>query len=57
MGTYSETAVFAQGVGLGASKGKEVSKYAESYKGYAESARESVRYLYALFPLHLRHSK
>lgn len=39
----SETAIFAQGVGLGASKGKEIGKYADGYSGYVSAARDSVR--------------
>ena len=38
----SQTAIYAQGVGLGASKGKEVGKYAEGYTGYVQQAQEAV---------------
>ncbi|KAF9002035.1 hypothetical protein BDQ17DRAFT_1426312 [Cyathus striatus] len=36
------TAVYAQGVGLGASKGKELGKYADGYSGYVHMAQEAV---------------
>lgn len=39
---YSATAVFAQGVGLGASKGKEVGKYPDGYAGYVHMAQDAV---------------
>ena len=38
----SQTAIYAQGVGLGASKGKEIGKYAEGYTGYVQQAQEAV---------------
>lgn len=38
----SQTAIYAQGVGLGASKGKEVGKYADGYKGYLNMAQDAV---------------
>ncbi|KIP07987.1 hypothetical protein PHLGIDRAFT_70177 [Phlebiopsis gigantea 11061_1 CR5-6] len=37
-----QTAIYAQGVGLGASKGKEIGKYAEGYTGYVQQAQEAV---------------
>jgi len=40
------TAVYAQGVGLGASKGKELGKYAEGYSGYVHMAQEAARERY-----------
>ncbi|GJJ11996.1 hypothetical protein Clacol_006234 [Clathrus columnatus] len=41
------TAVYAQGVGLGASKGKELGKYAESYSGgYINAVRDSAKERY-----------
>jgi hypothetical protein len=39
---YSQTAIYASGVGLGASKGKEVGKYQEGYTGYVNMAKDSV---------------
>jgi RNA-binding protein 5/10 len=41
-----QTAMFAQGVGLGASKGKEVGKYQEGFAGYKELARDMTRERY-----------
>ena len=41
----SQTAIYAQGVGLGASKGKEVGKYADGYKGYLNMAQDAVSIL------------
>ena len=38
----SQTAIYAQGVGLGASKGKEIGKYADGYTGYVQQAQEAV---------------
>jgi RNA-binding protein 5/10 len=38
----SQTAIYAQGVGLGASKGKEIGKYAEGYSGYVNMAQDAV---------------
>ncbi|TFK72554.1 hypothetical protein BDN72DRAFT_887183 [Pluteus cervinus] len=40
------TAVYAQGVGLGASKGKEVGKYADGYAGYVHMAQDAARERY-----------
>lgn len=39
---HSQTAIYAQGVGLGASKGKEIGKYADGYTGYVQQAQEAV---------------
>lgn len=39
---YSQTAIYASGVGLGASKGKEVGKYQEGYTGYVNMVKDSV---------------
>ncbi len=36
--SYSEANIYASGVGLGASKGKEVSKYAQGFSGYVSMA-------------------
>ncbi|TFK42869.1 hypothetical protein BDQ12DRAFT_732461 [Crucibulum laeve] len=41
-----QTAIYAQGVGLGASKGKEVGKYAEGYSGYVHMAQDAARERY-----------
>jgi len=36
------TAIYAAGVGLGASKGKEIGKYADGYSGYVQMAQDTV---------------
>jgi len=41
-----QTAIYAQGVGLGASKGKEIGKYAEGYTGYVNMAQDAARERY-----------
>ena len=41
----SQTAIYAQGVGLGASKGKEIGKYADGYTGYVHMAQDAVSVL------------
>ncbi|KAK2460530.1 hypothetical protein APHAL10511_007000 [Amanita phalloides] len=41
-----QTAIYAQGVGLGASKGKEVGKYTEGYSGYVHMAQDAARERY-----------
>lgn len=38
----SKTEIFAAGVGLGASKGREVGKYGEGYSGYVSMAQDAV---------------
>ncbi|KLO07384.1 hypothetical protein SCHPADRAFT_932471 [Schizopora paradoxa] len=38
-----EASIYASGVGLGASKGKEVSKYVDGFSGYVSMAKDSVR--------------
>lgn len=38
----SQTAIYATGVGLGASKGKEIGKYADGYSGYVHMAQDAV---------------
>lgn len=38
----SQTAIYAQGVGLGASKGKEIGKYGDGYSGYVHMAQDAV---------------
>jgi hypothetical protein len=40
--SFRETAFYAQGAGLGASKGKDISKLTEGY-GYLQMAQEAVR--------------
>ena len=42
LSSKSETAVYAAGVGLGASKGRDISKYTEN-TGYSQMAKEVVR--------------
>ncbi|KAH0830477.1 hypothetical protein J3R83DRAFT_1925 [Lanmaoa asiatica] len=41
-----QTAIYAQGVGLGASKAKELGKYAEGYSGYVHMAQDAARERY-----------
>jgi len=41
-----QTAIYASGVGLGASKGKEVGKYQEGYTGYVNMVKDSARERY-----------
>jgi len=41
-----QTAIYAQGAGLGASKGREVGKYAEGYSGYVDVAKDAARQRY-----------
>ncbi|EIW85284.1 hypothetical protein CONPUDRAFT_118030 [Coniophora puteana RWD-64-598 SS2] len=41
-----QTAMYAQGVGLGASKGKDVGKYADGYAGYVHMAQDAARERY-----------
>ncbi|KAI0702329.1 hypothetical protein BC835DRAFT_1321578 [Cytidiella melzeri] len=41
-----QTAIYAAGVGLGASKGKEIGKYTEGYTGYVHMAQDSARERY-----------
>ena len=38
----SQTNIYAQGVGLGASKGRELGKYADGYTGYVHMAQDAV---------------
>lgn len=40
------TAIYAAGVGLGASKGKEIGKYADGYSGYVQMAQDTARERY-----------
>jgi hypothetical protein len=48
----SQTAIYASGVGLGASKGKEVGKYQEGYTGYVNMVKDSVSHPFlAVTPL------
>ena len=44
----SQTAIYAQGAGLGASKGKEIGKYTEGYSGYVHMAQDSVSSLFVV---------
>ncbi|KAG6909467.1 hypothetical protein DXG01_000453 [Tephrocybe rancida] len=37
-----QTAIYAQGAGLGASKGKEIGKYADGYSGYVHMAQDAI---------------
>jgi hypothetical protein len=45
----SETAVYSPGMGLGASKGKDIGKYTDGFSSYVHMAQDSV----TLFPFHL----
>lgn len=38
----SSTAIYAAGVGLGASKGKELGKYTDGYSGYVHMVQDAV---------------
>lgn len=38
----SVTAMYAQGVGLGAAKAREIGKFSEGYSGYVQQAQEAV---------------
>ncbi|KAJ3565270.1 hypothetical protein NP233_g7739 [Leucocoprinus birnbaumii] len=40
------TAIYAQGVGLGAAKAREIGKFAEGYSGYVQQAQEAARERY-----------
>lgn len=40
------TAIYAQGVGLGATKAKEIGKFSEGYSGYVQQAQEAARERY-----------
>jgi len=42
-----QTAVYAQGAGLGASKAKELGKYPDGYSGYVHMAQDAARERYA----------
>ncbi|OBZ75616.1 hypothetical protein A0H81_04710 [Grifola frondosa] len=44
--TIIQTAIYAQGAGLGASKGKEIGKYADGYAGYVNMAQDAARERY-----------
>ena len=48
----SQTAIYASGAGLGASKGKEISKFASDYAGYVNLAKDGVS-TYPVYPPHL----
>ena len=45
--SFSETAIYAQGVGLGASKGKELGKYTEGFTNYVHMVQDAVSALYS----------
>lgn len=46
---YSQTAVYASGAGLGASKGKDIGKYAEGFGSYVDLAKHAVCHFLACF--------
>jgi len=39
---HRQTAIYAQGAGVGASKGKEIGKYEDGYSGYVHMAQDGV---------------
>ncbi|GLB35284.1 putative glycine rich nucleic binding domain containing protein [Lyophyllum shimeji] len=41
-----QTAIYAQGAGLGASKGRDIAKYTEGYSGYVHMAQDAARERY-----------
>jgi len=41
-----QTAIYAQGAGLGASKGRDIGKYTEGYSGYVHMAQDATRERY-----------
>jgi predicted Zn-dependent protease len=41
-----QTAIYSQGVGLGASKGRELGKYTEGYSGYVNMVQDAARERY-----------
>ncbi len=41
---HSQTAIYAAGAGLGASKGKDITKIANDYTGYVNLAKDAVSY-------------
>ncbi|PFH47056.1 hypothetical protein AMATHDRAFT_68521 [Amanita thiersii Skay4041] len=41
-----QTAIYAQGVGLGAGKGKDIGRYTEGYSGYVHMAQDAARERY-----------
>ena len=45
--SFSETAIYAQGVGLGASKGKELGKYTEGFSNYVHMVQDAVCAVYS----------
>ena len=45
--SFSETAIYAQGVGLGASKGKELGKYTEGFSNYVHMVQDAVSAIYS----------
>jgi hypothetical protein len=44
LSSLSETAVYTAGAGLGASKGKEVGKYAEGFSSYSHMVQDAVSF-------------
>ena len=38
----SQTNIYSSGVGLGASKGREVGKYKDDYSGYVQMTRDAI---------------
>jgi len=46
----SETAVYSPGMGLGASKGKDIGKYTDGFSSYVHMAQDSVPFFPSLLP-------
>ena len=46
----SQTAIYATGVGLGASKAKDINKFASDYTGYVNLVKDSVSIYLMLSP-------
>ena len=40
---FSQTSIYASGAGLGATKPKDISKFASDYTGYVNLAKDAVR--------------
>jgi hypothetical protein len=52
----SQTNIYAQGVGLGARKGRELGKYADGYTGYVHMAQDAVSIFHFLHIINGRSS-
>ena len=47
--SISETAVYSPGMGLGASKGRDIGKYTDGFSSYVHMAQDSVMSLHFIF--------